>query len=251
MRCKPPIKKPSYTTEELKEAVKNSTNITETVKKLNLKRGSGSSIKKRILDLNIDITHFIKKNGMADKPSVNRKDLSKEKFGLLQPLYIDSTINNKKSLIWVCQCDCGNITRVMSRDIVSHNTSSCGCQQHFVGNKSKRWKGYGEIGKHTFDKIKISAQRRNIEFNITIEEIWGLFLKQNRKCILSGRILHFGTTLNNNTTASLDRIDNTKGYCLDNVQWVHKDINRMKWIFGNKQFLDLCREVVNHNDEKT
>lgn len=26
-------------------------------------------------------------------------------------------------------------------------------------------------------------------------------------------------------TASLDRIDNSIGYCLGNVQWVHKDIN--------------------------
>lgn len=49
------------------------------------------------------------------------------------------------------------------------------------------------------------------------------------------------------TTASLDRIDNTKGYLEDNVQFVHKDINRMKWAHSQQYFIELCSKVHNAN----
>jgi len=42
------------------------------------------------------------------------------------------------------------------------------------------------------------------------------------------------------TTASLDRINNDLGYIEGNVQWVHKDVNRMKWAFTQDRFLELC-----------
>ena len=48
-------------------------------------------------------------------------------------------------------------------------------------------------------------------------------------------------------TASLDRIDNTKGYTQDNVQWVHKDINRIKSDLSQEYFLTLCKTVVDWN----
>ena len=35
-----------------------------------------------------------------------KRDLSKEKFGRLQPLYPTEKRKNK-SIVWVCQCDCG------------------------------------------------------------------------------------------------------------------------------------------------
>ena len=45
-------------------------------------------------------------------------------------------------------------------------------------------------------------------------------------------------------TASLDRIDSTKGYSKDNIQWVHKDINCMKMDFSQQYFIDLCVKVA-------
>lgn len=46
------------------------------------------------------------------------------------------------------------------------------------------------------------------------------------------------------TTASLDRIQNDKGYIEGNVQWVHKDINRMKNIFEQNYFIDICKKII-------
>jgi hypothetical protein len=67
--------------------------------------------------------------------------------------------------------------------------------------------------------------------NITLEYIWDLLLEQNRKCALTGLPLTFAKDYNKSTldqTASLDRIDSSVGYIIGNVQWVHKEINKIK-----------------------
>lgn len=45
-------------------------------------------------------------------------------------------------------------------------------------------------------------------------------------------------------TASLDRIDSSKGYIPGNVQWVHKDVNKMKLALSEKRLLELCTLIV-------
>ncbi len=48
-------------------------------------------------------------------------------------------------------------------------------------------------------------------------------------------------------TASLDRIDSSRGYTLDNIQWVHKDLNKMKTNYPNDYFIKMCKYVANNN----
>lgn len=48
-------------------------------------------------------------------------------------------------------------------------------------------------------------------------------------------------------TASLDRIDSSKGYVEGNVHWVHKDINIMKWDFPLETFIKMCKFVAENN----
>jgi hypothetical protein len=45
-------------------------------------------------------------------------------------------------------------------------------------------------------------------------------------------------------TASLDRIDNDKGYVKSNIQWIHKDINYMKRILSQKKLIEYCNLVA-------
>jgi hypothetical protein len=45
-------------------------------------------------------------------------------------------------------------------------------------------------------------------------------------------------------TASLDRIDSSKGYSKDNVQWVHKRLNAVKQNLTPEEFLFWCIKVV-------
>lgn len=115
--------------------------------------------------------------------------------------------------------------------------------------QNKNWKGFGEISGRKWHSIKEKnvkqskrKSRSNVPFEIDIQYAWELFLSQKRKCALSGQKLYFYTTKKDEakTTASLDRIDNDKGYVEGNVQWVHKDVNRMKNVFDEKYFLKMC-----------
>lgn len=46
--------------------------------------------------------------------------------------------------------------------------------------------------------------------------------------------------------ASLDRIDSSKGYVKNNLQWLHKDINIMKRHHSEKYFLELCQKITEY-----
>jgi transposase len=115
------------------------------------------------------------------------------------------------------------------------------------GKTSKRWKGIGDIRVAFFNTIKFSAQQRDIEFDVTIEYIWDLFIIQKNKCSLSGLNLEMGPSALDDRTASLDRIDSSKGYIEGNVQWVHKMINTMKWDFNQDDFIKMCTAIYLNN----
>lgn len=51
-------------------------------------------------------------------------------------------------------------------------------------------------------------------------------------------------------TASLDRINSNLGYEPNNVQWVHKDINKMKLDYNQQYFINMCTYVVNHANQQ-
>lgn len=102
-----------------------------------------------------------------------------------------------------------------------------------------------------FHSLYNGAKRRCIDFDLTIEDIWNIFELQEYKCALSGLNLKFPAFGEKATlqTASLDRIDSDKGYIISNVQWIHKDINKMKWELDQNRFIELCR-IITMNQNK-
>lgn len=124
---------------------------------------------------------------------------------------------------------------------------SCRCRKCKALEDARKF-GHGEIRQHHWYCIKKGAEKRKIEFSVSIDYAWNLFLSQNRRCTLSGLPLLFARTRKSHavgeTTASLDRIDSTKGYVEGNVQWVHKWINLMKNDFTTEEFVHYCKLVV-------
>lgn len=182
-----------------------------------------------------------------------KKDLSGKRFGKLLVKSVHSRSRNGH-IRWSCVCDCGGSHDVLSTHLLSGKITHCGCIQ-YRGKSNKLWSGCGEISGNFWTSLVRGANglkgRKPIEFEITIEYIWDLFLKQNRKCALSGLPIWFPntTTQTQSKTASLDRIDSSKGYVMGNVQWVHKDINKMKNSFSQEYFIMLCNAVSGNSCE--
>jgi hypothetical protein len=181
---------------------------------------------------------------------------SRSKFiDLTNKIYGSISVINKYGKIkdettWWCRCDCGKELEIPGVSLRSGNTKTCGCSLWFTGNKSRHWKGYGEIPHSFWTDIINSAIKRDIYFDIDIKYGWDIFVKQNKKCALTGDDLFFHKSCSSKDrgNSSLDRINNNLGYIQDNVQWVHKDVNRMKWILSNDRFIDFCRKVVDFHD---
>lgn len=181
------------------------------------------------------------------------KDISNQRFGEL--LTTSKWFRNaKKEICWECICDCGKTLSVRSGDLCSGNSKTCGHNKNNIGSKSRRWTGCGEISGQFWTALVKSAELRNIPFNIDIQYINDLWIKQNGRCALTNRPLKFAPRVNKSshreTDASIDRIDNTKGYIKGNVQWVHKDVNRMKWVLDNDTFIKFCYEVIENERRK-
>lgn len=179
-----------------------------------------------------------------------KRNLVGQKFGKL--LVISELQKKGHNVLWRCRCECGKQLDVLGPNL-NKKTKSCGCAPNAktLGRESPFWKGYGEISVQFFNRIKISASRRNIKFDLSIEDLWNLYLKQNKKCALSGEDIVFADSLKKHeTTASLDRIDSKKDYTINNVQWVHKHINTMKQYFDDNYFISWCIKVTNFFKEK-
>jgi hypothetical protein len=178
-----------------------------------------------------------------------RKDISNsfigKKFGSLKPIKYAGKDRHSHAL-FLCACDCGKTIEVLGNSLYNGNTKSCGCKSRKRGKEHKSYCGYEEIRAEYWSRILRGAKDREIKVNITIEEAWDVFLKQNRRCALSGEILHFPYTVKTRkySNASLDRIDSDLGYEKNNIQWIHKDLNFMKRNMPEKDFLNWCKKIT-------
>ena len=105
------------------------------------------------------------------------------------------------------------------------------------GSDNSAWAGYRDVPGRVFSRLKNNAAKRNIAFEITIEDIYKQYIKQNKRCAFTGVPLEFGLD------ASVDRIDSSAGYSFYNIQIVHKTLNMMKKDLPNDIFIAWCKMV--------
>lgn len=156
-------------------------------------------------------------------------------------LELSKTIDRRRKSL--CQCVCG--TQKYIRDEVlksvlegkSNYGRSCGCT----------------VSVSEFDvfftRVETNARTRKYDLNITAKDIENLYIKQNKKCALSGVEIDFGKRIKKSKyycSASLDRIDSSKGYELDNIQLVHKDVNLMKQSYTQEKFIEWSCLIADH-----
>lgn len=186
------------------------------------------------------------------------------------PFFIESQPNRA---FFKVQCKICNKTFLKRRDFIYRpplKCRNCANKENFIKNKEKNLinrKGYsksghrgiGGLSKTQFSKFKWSAKKRNIFWSedVTLEYLWNLYQQQDGKCALSGLEIKITgkvhepiTNKNGNIntaldlTASLDRIDSSKGYEVGNLQWVHVRVNFMKNTYNQEEFIEMCNRVA-------
>lgn len=189
-------------------------------------------------------------------PRYNFVDITGQKFNQLLVVKRLEKKTKTRGVLWECLCDCGNTIELPTNALTSENNITCGdYKKHFELNISSRTSRYGEIPSAHLNAIKQNAIKRNLQYSVSGEYLWNLFLQQNKKCFITGIELFFTKESYTHkyryeTTASLDRIDSSLGYIEGNVRWVHKDINKMMNNYGDEKFLQYCIAAVNNHFSK-
>lgn len=194
------------------------------------------------------VSNLVSKYKLSDEiKSAKIQEKIGQEFGKLTIKSYHSTQN--KHIKYNCECECGNLIPCFYSSLQSGDSESCGCNTK-SRMSNKNWKGHGDISMTHFSRMRHQAKQRGLEFSVTIEDIWQLFVQQGARCALSGQDIKFVRCDRvkgcDKSTASLDRIDNTKGYSIDNVQWLHKDVNIMKLDHTTEDFIRLCGLIFNH-----
>jgi hypothetical protein len=206
-----------------------------------------------------NIYYHLKKNNISlIRKSGTKHDLVGKIFGYLTVLKMAQTEKSGKLHMWraICKCsNCGNQNfDVNPQSLLRGATTSCGCSKDryvkTTGKNSVQYTGYEGLNGAYWGKIKLRAQRRGYSICVDIKYAWDLYLKQNKKCALSGLPIEFAISSKKSsaTSASLDRIDSNKGYVEGNIQWVHKHINIMKNVFEQNYFISLCKLIAANNN---
>lgn len=176
-----------------------------------------------------------------------RKFVIGEKWGFLTVTgYVKAKRNGEKRLrsYYELTCDCGN--KIIRRPCITNNsTNSCGCQP------KGSWKGVGKVSGTFYHRLKTNAKVRGLAVEVDVGYLAALFEKQNGLCAISDLPIELNRDTTGTNTASVDRINSSKGYVKGNVWWVHKDINQMKMDFTLPEFLKLCQAVTSNSNGST
>ncbi len=177
---------------------------------------------------------------IASEHGKQYKDITGQRFGKLTAISTDHQDKNGH-YSWKCQCDCGNITVVRSADLLYGSTKSCGClRENPLANASYIYNGY-----------KYKSIKRGYDFNITFEDFLDL---TQHNCVYCNtppsNLASRKDTKIDYIYNGIDRLDNTKGYVLDNCVPCCKHCNIAKNSMTESEFLSWIEQVYNHRIKK-
>jgi hypothetical protein len=176
-------------------------------------------------------------------------DLTNRRYGKLLVLgRAEDRPDASKRYYWICKCDCGATTEISGGNLRNGDSKSCGCANHKSGHHHPSWKGYKQLSGSMWGQILHNAKIRNIPIEITIEYAADLFDDQGGRCRLSGESISLDGG-EGRVTASLDRINSDLGYIPGNCQWIHKDVNQMKWDMPQPKFVEWCDKVSKYQSQ--
>lgn len=148
------------------------------------------------------------------------------------------------------QCRCGNVDYRRLSDLENMQfkcCKKCGRKNNYPDKRKARGQ-FDENGIHivwmTSIKDNLIRGGKIIECSITSDDLYRVLAQQNFKCAYTGIDLNVIDVHKGYSNASVDRIDSSRGYEPDNIQWVYKPVNIMKNGLSDSDFKELCYKIT-------
>ena len=175
------------------------------------------------------------------------KDLTGKVFGWWTVLKFDKIKHRYK--YWICRCKCGAEFSICGSALVCDRTSKCKkCSNIEKGKKNR--KSDEHIAITGLIKVyKRSAKVRGLSFNLSREEFKSLIFENCHYCGQLPSNIYNSYPRDNEHNRSpimyngIDRVNNTKGYDLDNCVTSCTQCNFSKRTLNKEQFLTWIKRI--------
>ena len=178
-------------------------------------------------------------------------DISGQRFGRLVAIKVagrKSRPNGRTSVLWECRCDCGNIHVTTRTDL--YKAKSCGCshieQARKMGKAKQKPYGYTARNK-LMRKYEAQARYRNLEFILSSEQFSEITKRACYYCNKEpSQVIKFRGCNGEYVYNGIDRVDNLKGYTIENCVPCCGTCNKAKMSMTENEFADWVVRVY-HN----
>jgi len=147
----------------------------------------------------------------------------------------------RKGAYWLCQCSCGNKAIVLGQNLRHGETKSCGCSVRLPP-------GEGAF-RLLFRRVKKQARDRDLVFKLGRDDTRRMMKQACFYCGIEPRQTSGHATQRYNGSFiynGLDRLDNNKGYTIDNVVACCRTCNFAKGTLSQNDFLSWLDRVCRY-----
>jgi hypothetical protein len=251
----------SWKNEDVIASVKNSRSLSAAIEELEGRPIAGgrifAALKQKILELNIDVSHFGKHRKL--KPTKSKiKDWAGQKF--FHITILDCTFAKSKggNALWNAQCSCGTKLILIPQHVKRGDRKHCGCQKTIKPAKirassqkdidrAKRWTMNQTPEYIMYQRVRRRALEKGLMFNLDLSDIiipkycpvLGMELR-----VAKGKHMQY-------ESPSLDRIIPELGYTKGNVRVISMRANTLKNNATLAELEAITQDLRNITKQKT
>lgn len=179
-------------------------------------------------------------------------DLKGKVFGKLTIIeYYPKQDKNRITWCWKCLCECGNYTYTRTKEFTKVNpVQSCKSCAHKRGALKRILPDHHNLKNQNFLCYKRNAFKRGYSFELTFEEVCNLISQNCHYCGAEPK--ETSAEKQRNATEipfkrnGIDRVDNSKGYTIDNVIPCCRNCNIAKSTMSYSEYTNFIIQSYNN-----